>query len=97
MTASPKFPMDGIPQSLWQAVAGVQSPGFADSYLYGAVLRHGTLFPRTVTAYLALHEKCSILLANLEIKLDKPAPFDPARRTTAVEELSKHFARKHAA
>lgn len=94
MTDKPKFPIHDIPESLWLAVAGVQSTGFADSYLYGAVLRNRQLIPRTISGYLALRDKCSKLLEHLNIELVKPKPFHESGRSPAAEELAGHFGRR---
>jgi hypothetical protein len=92
MNVSPKFPLS-IPESIWRSVAVSISPGFADSYLYGAVIHEGSLIPRTVTAYLALKEKASKLLDSIGLDLIKPKPFHEQGRPSAAEELASHFGR----
>jgi 3-deoxy-D-manno-octulosonic-acid transferase len=74
MTIKPRFELT-VPTDLWLAVATSLTPAFADSYLFGARLSSRSLHPRTLTAWAALKERASHLLASLSIDLDKPPAF----------------------
>lgn len=66
-----------VPQSLYDAVCEECSQGFADSYLYGAVLRGSALHPRTLTAALALEQdsRFRALAKSLNINVHRPTPY----------------------
>lgn len=95
MNAEPRYQLDANVRPIWEAVAGSHSPGFADSYLYGAKLTARRLWPRTLTAWDALRSKCSKLLAHLEIELEKPNPFHESGQISVVDQMPQFFGSKH--
>jgi 3-deoxy-D-manno-octulosonic-acid transferase len=84
MTIKPRFELT-VPTDLWLAVATSLTPAFADSYLYGARLSSRSLHPRTLTAWAALTERASHLLASLSIDLDKPPAFQDSGQASVAD------------
>lgn len=83
----PKF-QTSVTLDLWEAVMSVTSAGFADSYLYGAMVMDGTLEPRTLIAYdILLRDKgVRNVLNHFGLVLRKPEPWrDGNGKLTASE------------
>ncbi len=80
-----------VPRSLYEAVCdGVGQP-FADSYLTGAVLHEGKLWPRTLTGWQKMRDVGNFmrLLSELEIKLMKPEPYPGNGDRLTIEQMRK--------
>lgn len=87
MTAKPAFTLS-VPLSVWDAVAKVTSPAFADSYLYGALCHDGMIEPRTVIAFDALRRDSYVVnaLKDQGLALKRPEPWrDGNGKATAAE------------
>lgn len=66
-----------VPQSLYDAIADPLGEPYADSYLWGAVVRGSNLIPHTVTAWERLTQNFNAREAIKAQKLTiiKPAPW----------------------
>jgi hypothetical protein len=76
----PNLPLT-VPYDLWEKVAAVTSPEYADSYLSGAEVHEGRLLPRTQMAWERLKESWPVreVFRQEQITLIKPPPFDPMK------------------
>lgn len=82
----PNLPLT-VPYDLWEKVAAVASPEYADSYLSGAELHEGRLLPRTQTAWERLKDNWPVkeLFRREKITLIKPPLFDPMRSVQPMQ------------
>ncbi len=85
----PKWPIT-VTEELYAAVADPMGEPYADSYLWGAVVRGTKLIPHTVTAWERPKQSYHVrqALSLLKIELIKPAPWgSPGGSDRASAEL----------
>ena len=76
----PSLPLT-VSYDLWEKVAAVTCPEYADSYLSGAEVHEGRLLPRTQTAWERLKDSYPVreLFRKEQIVMIKPPLFDPMK------------------
>lgn len=79
-----------VPQSLYDAVVKACEQGFADSYLFGALLIGNRLEPRTLTGWRKMRDRKDFmdLIKDLKIELVKPTPYPGDGNRMSASELS---------